>query len=277
MAYSLRRPPIRFSRRLEWFAGFLCLALFLPQHMRGLQAGAILASDCDPGLRLPEGNSPNAYVQRTGRCEGIYAKEIAAVNLSVASFSMHLDRLDPKGTHAVRLDWSSPTHNPVRLRAVSLRPRFFYRMDALRPSGTTSWMWPTDLLNALDLDKSSLGITATTTVTLNDVDRVVYLPIHVSTPAPGPASGPYQILLHSDVELSEVYVSIAELSKEGKPVKTLWRDKPLQYGIYPAERGIPIWIGASELLAKTIYQVDIGATLRTGGSANARLWLYGGL
>jgi hypothetical protein len=245
--------------------------------MRTLQAGTIPASDCDPGLRLPEGNSPNAYVQRPGRCEGVYAKEIAAVNLSVASFAMHLDKLDPKGVGKVRLDWSSPTNNPIRLRAVSLRPRFFYRMDALRPSGTTSWMWPTDLLNALDLDKASLGITATTKITLNDVDRVLYLPIHVSSQEPGTSSGPYQILLHSDVELSEVYVSIAELSKEGKPVKALWRDKPLQYGIYPAERGIPIWIGASELLTKTIYQVDIGATVRSGGSANARLWFYSGL
>jgi hypothetical protein len=277
MEYSVRGPSIRFSRRPNWFAGFLCFALFLPQYMRGLQAATIPAGDCDPGLRLPEENSPNSYVQRTGRCEGIYAKEIAAVNLSVASFAMHLEKLDPKGSGAVRLDWSSPTNNPIRLRAVSLRPRFFYRMDAFRPSGTTSWMWPTDLLNALDLDKASLGITATTIITLNGIDRVLYLPIRVSTQAPGQSSGPYQILLHSDVELSEVYVSIAELSKDGKPVKALWQDKPLQYGIYPAERGIPIWIGPSELLAKTIYQVDIGATLRTGGSANARLWLYSGL
>jgi hypothetical protein len=245
--------------------------------MLGLEVGSSGLSDCDPGLKQPEGNPPNAYAQRKDRCEGIYAKEIAGANLGVASFTQDFDNFDPKQADTLRLDWRTPARGVVHLRAVSLKPRFFYRMDASRPAGADSWIWPTDVLNVLGIDKASLGIVATTTISLNGVDRVLYLPLRVSSQGTARSSLPYRILLRSDVELSEVFISIAELDKQGKPVKYLRQNKPLLYGIYPAERGIPVSLGVSELRENAIYQVDVGAMLRTGGSANIKFWIYGGV
>src|SRR5258708_2376523 len=162
---------------------FYAALLLLTPAVVGLQVGSVGPSDCDPGLRQPEGNPPNAYAQRKGRCEGIYAREIAGANLGVASFAKQFDTFDPKAGDTIRLDWSTPAHNVVHLRAVSLKPRFFYRMDALRPAGADSWMWPTDVLNVLGIDKASLGIVATTTIPLNGIDRVIYLPLRVSSKA----------------------------------------------------------------------------------------------
>jgi hypothetical protein len=150
-------------------------------------------------------------------------------------------------------------------------------MDALRPTGADSWLWPTDVLKLLGIDEPSLGIVATTTIPLNGMDRVIYLPLRVSSKRATQSTRRYEILLRSDVELSEVFVSIAELDQQGKPIKYLRQNKPLLYGIYPAERGIPVSIGASELREGAIYQVDVGATLRTGGSANTKFWIYGGM
>jgi hypothetical protein len=239
--------------------------------------GAPSSSDCDPGLKQPEGNPSNAYAQRQGRCEGIYVREIAGANLGVASYAALLDGVDPKAGGTIRLQWNTPAPTAVHLRAVSLKPRFFYRMDASRPAGDDSWLWPTDVLNVLDIDKASLGIVATATIPLNGVDRVLYLPLRVSSTGAMQASHSYKILLRSDVELSEVFVSIAEVDKQGKPITHLRQNKPLLYGIYPPERGIPISIGPSELRENAVYQVDVGATLRTGGSANIKFWIYGGV
>lgn len=253
---------------------FCATLLVQTSPLIGAQTGS--SGDCDPGLTQPEGNPPNAYAQRSGRCEGIYARDIAAANLGVASFTKQFANFDPKAGNVIRLDWTTPVHNAVHLRAVSLRPRLYYRMDALRPAGVDSWMWPTDILSELDLDKASLGIVATTKIPLNGTERTMYLPLALLSKGTADASRRYTALLRSDVELSEVFVSIAELDKEGKPVKYLRQNKPLQYGIYPAERGIPVYIEASELRQNTIYQVDIGAILRTGGSANTKFWIYGG-
>jgi len=48
---------------------------------------------------------------------------------------------------------------------------------------------PPDLLNALDLDKASLGIIATTTINLNGSDGVLQLPDSVSSQPPEQSSG----------------------------------------------------------------------------------------
>jgi hypothetical protein len=254
-----------------------CAALLLAPAIAGSQAGSTGSGDCDPGLRQPEGNPPNAYAQRSGRCEGIYAREIAAANLGIASFTRQFDSFDANTEGTIRLDWKTPAPNVVHIRATSLKPRSFYRMDALRAAGADSWLWPTDILKVLGIDKTSLGVVATTTVPLNGIDRAVYLPLRISAKGTTQPSRPYEILLRSDVELSEVFVSIAELDKQGKPISYLRQNKPLLYGIYPAERGIPVAIGASELREGAIYQVDVGATLRTGGSANTKFWIYGGI
>ena len=254
-------------------ATFVSVLLFCYNSI-GLQEGSRVG-DCDPGLKQPEGSIANAYAQRKDRCEGIYAREIAGTSLGVASFTKQFPNFDLKMNDTIRLDWSSPTNSTVHLRAVVLKPRFFYRMDALRREGTTSWEWPTDVLSTLGIEKTNLGVVATTTVSLNGIERELYLPLRISSKENLP-SNPYEILLRSDVELSEVFVSITELDKQGKPIRYLRRDEPLQYGVYPAERGIPVLINSSDLHQNAIYEVNVGVRVRTGGSANNRFWIYSG-
>lgn len=271
----LRSTRLSQARRLLAAISYGMLLLFSASMVRA-EVGSAASGDCDSGLKQPEGSPPNAYAQRKGRCEGIYAREIAAANLGIASFTKQFDDFDAKAADAIRLDWRTPAHNVVHLRAVSLKPRFYYRMDASRAAGEDSWLWPTDVLTALGIDPTGLGLLASTTIPLNGVDRVIYLPLQISTNGAAQAPHPFKLLLRSDVEMSEVFISIAELDQQGKPITFVRQNKPLLYGIYPAERGIPVYLGPAELRQSTIYQVEVGATLRTGGSANIRFWIYGG-
>src|SRR5262249_32645411 len=92
-----------------------------------------------------------------------------------------LRRLDPTAIASLRLDWPAPSSGVTRLRAVALRPRLYYRMDAVRPAGVSSDQWPATLLSRLKLSRDELGVLAWTQSKAGSSERDVLNGLRVRT------------------------------------------------------------------------------------------------
>jgi hypothetical protein len=72
--------------------------------------------------------------------------------------------------------------------------------------------------------------------------------------------------------LIEVFVSLAAIGVDGRPVSFLRDGEALEYGYYPAERDITIPITGLEIPG--VYYLEIGAPLKGGGVTTVELWFY---
>jgi hypothetical protein len=226
---------------------------------------------CDPQLKQSTGD-PDGYRVRGDRCEGIYVREVSdSGTLQVASFTAAFDDYDPASGRDLVLRWAAFGDGGVRLRAYSLRPKQYYRMDTKRPPGATTYAWPSNLLSRYDLRRSELGVVAWTSYRAGSEQLEVYLPVRISQLVGGGSSG-YELVVLPDVELQEVFVTLARLGEDGQPRDYLKKDEALGYGYYPAERKVAIKI--PPLPAPGIYNMTIGATRQHGGSSTAILWFH---
>lgn len=264
------RAPRRKTRKLiSSECTFLCLAVMAAVST---EPALSQAGSCDPSIKATSVDSPYSYRQRTDRCEGIYAREVAGDTLMVASFTQRFDEFAPSASGHLHLSWTLPESAPVHLGALSLRPHLYYRMDSNRPTGTTTYDWPTDVLAGLNVSKADLGVVATVSLAVAGSTQDVYLPLRVGTASTPAGAATVQLVLVSDVELSEVYVSVEALGPDGRPARSIRKAEALGYGDYPAERGIPIKL--TDVGTAGLYQLDIAATLVSGGSTNLRFWFY---
>lgn len=230
------------------------------------------ASPCDPSLVQPPDN-PLGYRLRGNRCEGVYVKEVAGLSgLVVASFTEGPYSLEIPSTKAVNVTWKSPGDSPIRLRAISLRRRLYYRMDTAQPSGSRSFQWPADLLASLQMTGPDLGIVGWTMHAIGRQMTEVYVPLQVGAAATSRPASRYKLVLLPGAELSEVFVTVLKLTASGEEGAVLQRDEPLAHGFYPAER--PLSISLPALVDPAFYRLEIGAVLRRGGSTTRSMTLY---
>src|SRR5215470_18783186 len=108
-------------------------------------------SPCDPNLKQL-GQNPNGYKLRGDRCEGIYVQPVSgSTALLVASFTELFEDFDPSSLGNLSVEWSHPVETTIHLRAYALHEKLYYQMDAVVPAGRNSYLWPGDVLNALQL------------------------------------------------------------------------------------------------------------------------------
>ncbi len=228
-------------------------------------------SHCDSHLQQA-GNDPYGYRLRGDRCEGIYIKEVANTTLLVASLTEYVKDFNPASNQDLLVGWTAPGSGSIRLRAYSLRHRLYYQMDSLRPAGSTSYVWPMDLLAALKPRKNDLGIVAWTPYQVGNTKRDVYLPLRIKREGTAGKPHDYQLVLLPGVELAEVFISLAPVKRDGSLEAFLINGQALGYGSYPAGRGITIPISKPKMPG--IYYLEIGAKLRASGSFTALVWFY---
>lgn len=225
---------------------------------------------CDPFLAQLSDN-PLGYRMRGDRCEGIYIKEVSSTTLLVASFIESSGDIDFKSDKALQVEWNRvPNNNAVRLRSLGLRRRLYYRMDTVRPPGSISYSWPSDVLTALDLQMNDIGIVGLTHCSVGKSEREVYVPLRIRQPVDAKRSSSYRLVLLAGVELAEVFITLAPVDTDGSLLDFLKNGIALKYGYYPAERGIEIPI--SGLKSPGIYYLEVGVTLRGGGTSAVDLW-----
>jgi hypothetical protein len=226
---------------------------------------------CDPYLEQPEGH-PYGYRLRGNRCEGVYVQPVGNTILVLASLTESFEDYDLHANKDLVLQWNAPGNEEVRLRAFGLRRRLYYRMDTIRPTPSQSFGWPISLLAALEIPRHDLGILGWTQNRIGKTDHEVYVPLRITQMKDEERSHIYTATLLPGVELSEVYLSLATVGKDGNPETFLRDGEALGYNYYPADRRIDIPI--SGLQKPGLHYVEIGATLKTGGSATIEFWLY---
>ncbi len=254
-------------RRLPFavLVGFLFFARG-PSGLLGAQQ-----SPCDPNL-AQLGQNPQGYRLRGDRCEGIYIQPVSgSTTLLVASFTEFFEEFDPSSSDPLSVEWSSPAETPIHLRAYALREKLYYQMDAIVAPGKTGYLWPAGVLNALHLSRQDIGVVGYTEYRIGTENRTLYVPLRIRQKNQNSTHG-YQLVLLPGSELKEVFVSLAQLGRDGQPHSFLINDHPLGKGYYPAERGILVEIASVK--TPGVYYLEIGATSRYGGPATQRIWFY---
>jgi hypothetical protein len=229
------------------------------------------AEECDPHL-LVRSTNPYGYRLRGDRCEGLYVEEVGGAPLLIASWTESFLDYGLHSKQPLQIEWEAPHGTgDIRLRAQGLRRRLYYRMDTVRPSGSSSFAWPSDLLAGIGIPKRDVGVVGVTQVPVSATQREVYLPLRISQGgkvAAQPIS--YRLVLLPGVELSEVFITMVSVTGNGG---TILKDaEAVGYGYYPAER--PVEITVSNIPAPGFYHLEVGATAKSGGSATAEFWFY---
>jgi len=219
------------------------------------------ANPCDSSLEQDSG--PLGYkLRRDGICEGYYKLPVGGGRLELESF-IQGTRVDLTNKKETTLMWPAFGKEPVRIRAYSLTPREHYRMDAIRPSGQTSLLWPVDIPVSRKL---AIGLVCWTSSTVGNEQKNVYLALRVAGDS-SLTSERYRVLLVPTANASEVYVNLS-----GPNGKKILKDEPLNLGNYPAFQSISYAL--PDLKFEGIYYAEFGATLQNGTSAVAKMYFY---
>lgn len=230
---------------------------------------------CDASVEGRKGD-PNTYRLRGDRCEGTYEQKVSGSSrLLIASVVESFEAIDDSSAAPLEVEWTPPAPQPVALRAYSIRPGLFYRMETVRPAPATSYTWPTDILRALDITNADIGVVGTTSMQVGAKQQAVIVPLRISQRKPAARSARsarYRVTVWPSQELADVFVTVALLGADGKPKTYVQRDENIAFGFYPAERGIDIPLKA--LTTRGVYLVRVGATLASGGSATETITLY---
>jgi hypothetical protein len=229
---------------------------------------------CDPLLKNKEDKqNPNGYRSRGDRCEGVFVKDVVGGgSILLASYSSTLEGLDPEYGKTVEIEWRALGNGPLHIRAYSMRRRLYYQMDTIQPSSSMVYVWPSDILASYSLRPPDLGIVGWTSYSVGNRDKEVYVPLAVRRHKSDPFGDSYELVLWSPVDITEVYVTIAQLGKSGQSQNVVKDGVPLHYGYYPAERGISVPLPQG--LKSGIYFIEIGADIQNGGSAASQFWIY---
>jgi hypothetical protein len=224
---------------------------------------AAQGTPCDPNLRQEE--QPQGYRQRGDRCEGYFIQPVAGGRLDIESFGQ-APRINVAGKSELVLGWPSFGSEAIRVRAYSLSPKEYYRMDTIRPSGQTSYTWPVAIPASRNL---AIGLVGWTTAPVGPSRETVFLPVSVATAS----SDTYTVTLIPSVTADQVYVTIAAINQDGSKGRVLRNREPLNLGYYPAFRSIPVSLPP---LPAGLYRADFAASWENGSSATAGMYFYSG-
>jgi hypothetical protein len=230
------------------------------------------AASCDTTVKARP-SDPLSYRRRSDRCEGVYAQNVSgSSSLLVASLTESFEEIDASYSHPLRVDFSAPEEAYVSLRARSVKPGVFYRMETIAPTPTTPYLWPPGVLRALRLRSTDIGIIGSTLMPVGGVRQEVLVPVRIGHLFAAARTTAYRVTVWPSVELSDAYLTLATVGADGKPAKYLQRDESLGYGFYPAQRGVVIRL--KPLDARGVYLVRIAAKLKRGGSATTSFLLF---
>ena len=143
-------------------------------------------------------------------------------------------------------------------------------MDAVRPAGTKSFSWNSELLGGLSIPRVDVGVVGTALTRVGDTETDVYLPLRITQAGKPVGTSGYRLVLLPGVELKEVFVTL--ISTSGNQSHTITDAQPLHYGYYPPERALEIPVSGAR--TRGLYHLLVAATLESGGASGVDLWFY---
>jgi hypothetical protein len=251
---------------------FLLLLAALGRPPAAIAPSAALRFDCD-SLVKTQATDPLHYRQRGDRCEGVYGQNVAGSStLRVASLVESLEAFDDTSAQLLRIEWTPPAGQPVMLRASSMRPGLYYRMETTHPVSGSSFAWPADVRRPLRISSADIGVTGTASMSIGGARREVLVPLRISQRRAPVRTSSYRLTLWPTVGLGEVFVTVAATDSTGTPTRYLQRDEKLAYGVYPADR--PIAVRLPALTQPGVYLVRVAATREGSGGVTRSILLY---
>lgn len=232
---------------------------------------------CDSGLVGSE-SSPMAYQMRGNRCEGIYKLEVNSELLRLVGVTESFTPIDGDAPQEVSIEWSPPpelSSQELRLRAISLDHRSYYRMDTAVPAAAHLFAWPAEIPGRLGLDQDSLGVRAFLQHPQPpDKDFAeIFLPLRLWQEKRPARRRSVEVAFVPEVKLKEAFLSVLPVDLAGKPRGAALVDKrPLEYGYYPAKT--PLYFEIAEFDGSGFYRIDLMALDSIGGSMSYRFLLY---
>ena len=226
---------------------------------------------CDAALKGKDDRA-NGYRQRNDRCEGIFIQEVSATgNLLVASLTATMEGFKPEGGKPLALEWKAPGASKVNLRAYSLRPRLYYRMDTVQDGASARYQWPPAILATYALKPTEVGLVAWTAMSVGSQRlEPVYVPLAVRDTNNGAWPPTQRLVVVPPADLKEIYLTVSPIDARGAPGKPL-RDGPVGYGYYPAGGAVKITIDAFP--SPGIYLVQLAAERKDGASVVSKFWI----
>lgn len=191
---------------------------------------------CDTNLEIPP--SSFAYQMRGDRCEGLYVAKVSSNLIQFASLTLGEISQATSAHDTLSLRWLAGEDSPVQLRARSLPARLYYRMDTLADNKAGGYDWPTDILRALEIDTSDIGVTAWQQKRCGSRILPTYLPILANLERDGP--GGITVTLIPGIEFEEVYLKVAQVNCDTALSYRSVKTKQLNHGFYPARRPIRV-------------------------------------
>lgn len=257
----------------RWSLAVLALAATLAGGTPdAVAAEADARSHCDPSL-APSSNYPFKYVDRGNRCEGVYIRLVGSSSLTMLSFTAAFGAFDPKAGRPLSIGWVPPPNaSDVVLRALTTRQHLYYRMDTRVHAGETRYLWPTDVLAAMNLGRVDIGLVGWTRQMVGGTEQEVLLPLSASPGDPPASPKAYTLLVQSAAQLSELFVTVTRLAADGGAERPVQPARELGYGYYPADDAIEIPLEVP--VERGVYAVQLGAKLRSGGAATLRFLFY---
>jgi len=269
--------------RLSPKNNFGACGIFLGMVILQTVAGAVHANDrdyCDSGLPIDKTN-PLSYQNRGERCEGLYIRQVVGEPLKIAGFAVCFDSLDVTRDSSFSVKWPKVNGEIVQLRAISLRPKTYYRMDSARPTNSDQFNWPTDVLKAVKLSAKDIGVSGWVEgPTLKGRQVPMYVPLCITEnfqqAAADISSGHYGLVLLPTTQLQQVFVTLCpvENGTVGSPLEA-FNSVDIDQGYYPADRPFTIQIPLNQLKPSIqTYYCTVGATLMSGGSVSVEGCFY---
>lgn len=245
--------------------------------LAAIASGNDAARLCDAGLGGNE-DSAIAYQLRGDRCEGIYKLEVNSTQLRLSSVIESFEAFDTSRPEDLTVQWSRPAAfaaEDVRLRAESLRPRTFYRMDTMVAGSRESFSWKLDILDRLGYSREDLGVLGWVRNPEADSDgrRDIYLPLRIRQNGAPARTATYEVAFIPEDRLEEVYLTVAPVSTRGEALgPRLYDSQALEYGYYPAKT--PTFFEISGFTETGFYEVEIKASFSGGDSGTTGFLLY---
>ncbi len=235
----------------------------------GCAAGCVAAAQTSEGpcdeelLKLVNSKDPDRYMDRKGRCEGLYSQDVAGSfgNLLVASLTVGKAVSGPWPPRlTVQCSYKEPVQ--VHIQAFPLQPRTFYRLDAMARGSEVNYEWNTDVI-AKYIQPGNVGLVAWASATVNARPQRVYLPVRTATTV----KGPLQLVVVSPSDLSDVFLSITAPGD-----KAVLTNQSLGKGSFLARERIVIPFPALPL--EGIYRVNVTGKTKVGIASTGEFLVY---
>jgi hypothetical protein len=226
-------------------------------------------TNCLKSLISPSEN-PYRYMDRTGRCEGLYEKPKKG-HLYMVSFGESAATISKKHPPKLIISWSSEKSDPVHLSGYALHFPYSesYKMDKIMANNPGKYEWPLDIVYALGLSAKDVGIICRTKMTIGNREKVLYYPVRLMENE----RASYQAVFRSDSHLRDLTFSLAELDPEnGFPSRFIYQSKKIAADYIT---GNLITIDLSKLGSPGYYLLTIKAVNVSGGLPTGQtIWFF---